>query len=129
MDPNDYSLVFTRPHGGLFATVKGERTLQNTVAYWDRIAAEIQQQRPKWLYVDDHLRGDELSIAQWRDLVQAMKGRGLEGLRIAHVKPNGMDHLEYCEIFAREAGIDARAFSDAGVADRWLRYGADDAAF
>ena len=69
----------------------------------------------------------ELAIPEWRALVEKMKGRGLEGLRIAHVKPNGMDHLEYCEIFAREAGIDARAFSDAGVADRWLRYGVDEA--
>ncbi len=108
------------------ATVTGERTLANTVAYWERILGEIAVQRPAWLFVCDLLTGDELAIAEWRNLVHAMMGRGLEGLRIAHVKPSGMDHLEYCEIFAREAGIDARAFSDAGVADRWLRYGADE---
>ena len=108
------------------ATVTGERTLANTIAYWKRIVEEIAAQRPAWLFVCDRLVGYELAIADWRKLVQDMKGRGLEGLRIAHVKPSGMDHLEYCEIFAREAGIDARAFSDAGVADRWLRYGVDE---
>ena len=108
-------------------TVRGERTLQNTVSYWERILDQIHEQRPKWVYLCDLLSGDELAISEWRALVEKMKGRGLEGMRIAHVKPNGMDHLEYCEIFAREAGIDARAFSDAGVADRWLRYGVDEA--
>ncbi|MGO4550439.1 hypothetical protein AB4059_04970 [Lysobacter sp. 2RAF19] len=127
MTTPDYSVVFSRSRGGLIATVVGERTLANTIAYWERIVEEIAAHRPAWLFVCDRLVGHELAIADWRKLVQSMKGRGLEGLRIAHVKPTGMDHLEYCEIFAREAGIDARAFSDAGVADRWLRYGVDEA--
>lgn len=126
MSDQAYSVVFSRPRGGLMATVSGLRTLENTVAYWERILEEIAAQRPSWLYVCDRLSGHELAIGEWRKLVQEMKGRGLEGLRIAHVKAQGMDHLEYCEIFAREAGIDARAFFDAGVADRWLRHGADE---
>ncbi|MUV15444.1 hypothetical protein [Noviluteimonas gilva] len=126
MEQKDYSIAFARLNGGLSATVRGERTLGNTVAYWERILEQIREQRPRWVYLCDLLSGDELAISEWRALVETMKGRGLEGLRIAHVKPNGMDHLEYCEIFAREAGIDARAFSDAGVADRWLRYGVDE---
>jgi hypothetical protein len=121
-----YSLAFHRSGNGLRATVSGPRNLDNTMSYWQGILAEVKRNRPQWLFVCDLLQGDELAIDEWRSLVEAMKGRGLEGLRIAHVKPNGMDHLEYCEIFAREAGIDARAFSDAGVAERWLRYGADD---
>lgn len=126
MDKQGFNVAFTRPQRGLKAVVTGERTLENTVAYWQRILGQIAEQRPEWLYVCDRLRGDELAIAEWRKLVLEMKGRGLEGLRIAHVKPSGLDHLEYCEIFAREAGIDARAFSDAGVADRWLRHGAEE---
>ena len=123
---NDYALALRRQGDGLRATVSGERTLENTVAYWEAILGEVHAQRPKWLFVCDRLVGDELAIDEWRNLVDKMRGRGLEGFRIAHVKPSGMDHLEYCEIFAREAGIDARAFSDAGVAERWLRYGVDD---
>jgi hypothetical protein len=30
---------------------------------------------------------------------------------------------EYCEIFAREAGFDARVFSNEATAELWLRYG------
>jgi hypothetical protein len=121
-----YSLTFNRSGNGLRATVTGPRNLANTMSYWQGILAEVKRKRPEWLFVCDRLVGHELSIGEWHALVDAMKGRGLEGFRIAHVKPSGMDHLEYCEIFAREAGIDARAFSDAGVAERWLRYGADD---
>ena len=121
-----YALDLRRQGDGLRATVSGERTLANTVAYWESIVAEVAVHKPKWLLLVDRLRGDELSIDEWRSLVERMTGQGLEGIRIAHVKPSGMDHLEYCEIFAREAGIDARAFADMGVAERWLRYGVDD---
>jgi hypothetical protein len=121
-----YALDLRRQGDGLRATVFGERNLDNTVAYWESIVAEVAAHRPKWLFVCDRLRGEELAIEEWRSLVDRMKNKGLQGIRIAHVKPSGMDHLEYCEIFAREAGIDARAFSDSGIADRWLRYGVDD---
>ena len=69
----------------------------------------------------DGLRGNELSSREWKELVDAM-----EGVRIAHVKPYGLDHVEYGEIYAREAGLDARTFSDEGVAERWLRYGTNE---
>jgi len=123
-----YTLSFARVEGGLRATVTGERSLENTVAYWQAIVAEISAKRPTWLFLCDQLKGPEMSVEEWHRLVDRMKGRGLEGLRIAHVKPGGMDHIEYCEIFAREAGIEARAFQDGRAADRWLRYGVDDAA-
>jgi len=119
----DYKLKLTRDGDGLWATVTGTRNPANTVAYWEAILADVLRQRPRWLYVDDRLKGPEIAIGEWFALVDAMKGRGLEGLRIAHVKPAGVNHLEYCEIFAREAGLEARAFSDPGIAERWLRYG------
>ena len=122
-----YALDLRRQGDGLLATVSGERTLANTIAYWEEHAGRGRRRSGrKWLFLCDRLQGDELSIDEWRNLVERMKGKGLEGIRIAHVKPSGMDHLEYCEIFAREAGIDARAFADVGVAERWLRYGVDD---
>jgi hypothetical protein len=125
MAEHDYRITFRREGGGLRATVKGRRTFENTKAYWTAIVAQIHKSRPQWLLVCDLLTGNELSINEWYTLVHDMKGKGLEGLSIAHVKPSGMDHLEYCEIFAREAGIDARAFNDEGVAERWLRYGVE----
>ena len=126
VQPDAYSLSFARPHGGLVATVTGERSLEVTLAYWHAILDEVLARRPQWVLVNDLLRGHELSVDDWHALVDAMKGKGFEGLRIAHVKPFGADHIEWCEIFAREAGIDARAFADAAVAERWLRYGSSD---
>ena len=126
--PIDYSLKLARVGAdGLRAEVRGSRTLDTTIAYWEAILDHVIQRRPRWLLVSDELRGDELRAAEWKQLVEAMAGRGLEGMRIAHVKPFGLDHIEYCEIYAREAGLDARAFSDEGMAGRWLRYGSADA--
>jgi len=122
--PIDYSLKLTRVGAdGLRAEVRGARTLETTIAYWEAILDHVKQRRPRWLLVLDELRGHELRAAEWKELVEAMAGRGLEGVRIAHVKPFGLDHIEYCEIYAREAGLDARAFADEGVAERWARYG------
>ena len=75
------------------------------------------------LLVLDELHGTELTPAQWNDLVQSMVGKGLEQVRIAHVKLFGLDHIEYCELYANIAGFDARAFNNEPEAERWLRYG------
>ena len=110
---------------GLRAEVHGPRTLEATIAYWETILEHVRRRAPRWLLVMDLLRGPELAAAEWKKLVEAMAGRGLEGVRIGHVKPDGLDQLEHCEIYARAAGLDARAFADEGVAERWLRYGSE----
>ena len=123
-DGAEYSVQARRVHGGgLRVTVCGPRSLANTVGYWEQILAQVQAERPPWLLVCDDLRGEELTGEQWCALVNAMVGRGLEGVRIAHVKPTGLAKIEYCELCAREAGLDARAFTDLAAAERWLRYG------
>ena len=124
---SDYSLKLTRIGAdGLRADVRGLRSLESTIAYWEAILGYVKARQPRWLLVLDQLRGNELSAREWKELVDTMAGRGLESVRIAHVKPNGLDHIEYCEIYAREAGIEARAFSDEGIAERWLRYGSEE---
>ena len=109
--------------GVLRADVSGRRTPAATRAYWEELLGQVRAHAPRRLLVVDELRGPELSAAEWCALVEAMHGRGLDGVRIAHVRPAGMAQLEYCEICAREAGIDARAFDDLAAAERWLRYG------
>ena len=124
MDDAKVSIRFS-PYGrdGLRALVTGPRTLATTVDYWERIATEVAQRHPRRLLLIDELGGPELSAQEWKELVQALGGHGLEQVRIAHVKVNGLGHLEYCEIYANAAGFDARAFIDEREAERWLRYG------
>jgi hypothetical protein len=108
---------------GLRVTVRGVRSLAATIAYWEAIVARIAEDPPKWLLVIDELRGQELSASEWEQLVDRMLGRGLETVRIAHVKVFGLDHVEYCELYANAAGLETRAFAHEPEAERWLRYG------
>lgn len=115
---------FERKSGALRVRVAGESTFANTMAYWQSILDEVRRDRPSTgVLLVDELQGAPLTEAEWHELVVAMRGRGLEGLRIAHVKPRGLEKLEYCELYAREAGLDARAFDHERTAELWLRYG------
>jgi hypothetical protein len=118
-----FLLRFARQGDVLRAEVAGESSLENTIAYWQAIVSEVRRERPRALLLVDELRGTPLGEPQWRQLVEAMRGRGLEGVRIAHVKPQGLQKLEYCELLAREAGFDARVFDQEYAAELWLRYG------
>jgi hypothetical protein len=117
-------------HGrdGMRVHVSGPRTLGNTIEYWRQIAEQAALLRPRKLLLVDDLAGHDLAPHEWEELVQAMAGYGLEQMRIAHVKRTGLDHLEYCEIYANAAGIEARVFDDEREAERWLRYGVADGA-
>lgn len=103
--------------------VAGESTLENTVAYWQAIVDEVRRERPEAILLIDELQGERLTGVQWRQLVETMAGHGLEPLRIAHVKPMGLQQIEHCEIYAREAGFHSRVFDDERRAELWLRYG------
>ena len=76
---------------------------------------------PSGLLVLDELVGEELAASEWKCLVERMAGRGLEGVRIAHVKPFSFDQISYCERYARESGLDARTFRRESEAHDWLR--------
>lgn len=117
-----FDVEFSLSSGRLRATVTGDATFDTTVESWRRILVEVRRVRPGSLLLLDELRGPPLTEAQWRALVEAMKGQGLESARIAHVKPLGRKSIEYCEIFAREAGIDARVFDDEAAAALWLDF-------
>lgn len=114
---------FRRESGWLHVEVVGESTLDNTVAYWQAIAAELQREPVANILLVDRLMGEPLTQSQWFDLVARMRGAGLERVRIAHVRPVGLQSIEYCEIFARDAGFEARVFDDEHAAALWLKYG------
>lgn len=111
---------------GLRAQVTGTGSFKATLAYWSQILEETKRRRPACLLLIDELKGPSLTAGQWETLVGEMAGHGLERVRIAHVKPGGLDEVEYCEIFANEAGFESRVFVDERVAMLWLRYGGDE---
>lgn len=112
-----------QPHlAGLRVHVTGANTLANTIAYWTRVLREVRA-RPRSVLLVDELEGPPLTPDDWHVLVSAMEGTALQSVRIAHVKPRGLDALEFCELHAKDAGFDARVFVDEEDASRWLRYG------
>lgn len=118
-----YTISFDYQYDQLRVAVKGESSVATTLAYWTEIAGKVEQFRPRLLLLIDELSGTPLTAEEWMALVDAMAGKGFEALRIAHVKPNGLERIEFCEIFAKEAGLDARVFTDIHVAELWLRHG------
>ena len=119
----ELSVAFAAHPAGLRVEVQGENSFDNTLAYWQAIVAEIRHRKPPGLLLVDRLQGDSLDAAQWLVLVSTMRGLGLEQVRIAHVRPAGLQQLEYCEIFAVELGFQAHVFVDERAAELWLRYG------
>jgi len=118
-----FEIVFSTHPFGLKARVRGAATFENTVAYWRAIVAELDKRPSAGLLLIDEMTGVPLSEEHWRRLVEMMKDGPLEQLRIAHVKPMGLEKIEYCEIFALEAGMHARVFTDETDAVMWLRHG------
>ena len=114
---------FARSHGILRVDVDGDSTLENTVAYWKAIEDEVRRAPVAAILLIDNLRGLALTADDWQRLVEALAGHGLENVRIAHVRPRGLQQIEYCELFAREAGFQARVFDSEVPASLWLRYG------
>jgi hypothetical protein len=103
--------------------VIGESTLDNTIAYWQAILAEVEKEPAEQILLIDELLGEPLTESEWLSLVRNMSNHGLEQIRIAHVKPHGLQRIEYCEIFARDAGFNSRVFDNEHAAGIWLRYG------
>jgi len=118
------SIKFSARTDGVRVDLAGTSSFDNTVAYWLAIVDHIQAKPPKSLLLVDRLRGEPLSADQWKQLVESLRNLGLERVRIAHVKPDGLEQIEYCQLYALEAGFSARVFEDEAQADLWLRHAA-----
>lgn len=111
----------TLDDGVLRARVRGIRSVAATLGYWESILDKVGDARPPGLLVLDELVGEEMSASEWKQLVGHVLGRGLEELPIAHVKPFAFDQINYCEKYATQAGLLARAFRREADAIAWLR--------
>ena len=121
---DDFHLELRRETGGrLYAHVGGVATMANTLAYWRAIAEAIEAQPARHLLLVDELVGSPLTAGEWSALV-AEVGPRLGQLRIAHVKPRGLETVEYCVLTALASGLEAQVFEDEHRASVWLRYGA-----
>lgn len=118
----DFAVHFEPHRAGLRVRVTGEISLANTIAYWTRILEQVRT-GPRPVLLVDEMHGEPLDAGDWKQLVDTMAGTGLEAVRIAHVKPRGLDSVEFCEIYAREAGFEARVFTDENAAALWLPHG------
>lgn len=124
MKKNETVKIEFAPHRvGLRVEVSGEADFPATLAYWLNISSELKSRKAQGLLLIDTTTGESLSAEQWTFLVDAMIGRGFEHVRIAHVKPRGLERVEFCELCAREHGMQARVFTDEAEAELWMRYG------
>jgi hypothetical protein len=121
-----WHLRFEERSGYLYAEVSGPQdSLEITTAYWRAIDAECRRRDARLLLVCDRLRGEPASQDDFQKLAQALRGSGLEQIRIAFHEPIS-EHLrfvEHGELAMREAGFTLRVFGSEREAELWLRYG------
>ena len=122
----DLSLALRRQGEELQVRVAGPNTRGNTFGYWRAIAEAIEARPAGLLLLVDELVGPALPAQDWRELVAEI-GPRLGRLRVAHVKPRGVDTVEYCMLSALDSGLEAQVFADVRAASLWLRYGDCDA--
>ncbi len=122
----DLSLALRRQGEELQVRVAGPNTRGNTFGYWRAIAEAIEARPAGLLLLVDELVGPALPAQDWRELVAEI-GPRLGRLRVAHVKPRGVDTVEHCMLSALDSGLEAQVFADVRAASLWLRYGDCDA--
>ena len=121
-----FRISFRREHGHLRASVSGYGgSLETTVAYWNAIAEEVRRARPLSLLVVDQMDGGPMPPAQLPEFIDAVAGRGFEGLRIAFVEAHfeQLAQAQVAEILACEKGFNVRVFTNEMEAAVWLRHG------
>ncbi len=105
---------------GVRVHVTGEETIENTQAYWRQIVPRMETAQGTGVLLIDELVGEPMTELEWLEVVLSMEYARLWRFRIAHVKPSGVDEVEYCELFARDQNMDAKVFVDETEAVRWL---------
>lgn len=121
-----FQLRFTDRGDYLFAAVKGEHdSPEITLAYWRRIAAECNRRGTARLLICDDLQGEPATPQDFVRLSEALRGSGLESVRIAFHEPisSNVRLVEHGELAFREAGFTLRVFGSEQEAELWLRYG------
>lgn len=121
-----FRIEFSPADYGLKAHVKGiNGTLETTLAYWRKIAMEVRRLQPAGLLVLDDMEGDPPPPEQLLQFVHAMRGEGMENVRVAYVEKHleQIPQVELASILANELGFNGHVFDNERSATIWLRYG------
>lgn len=121
-----FEIAFTQVDCGLRAYVTGiNGTLETTLSYWRRIAAEARRIFPAALLVVDAIYGEPPPPEHLWQVVLAMKEEGVSHLRVAYVAEDvaQIPQIELAVLMANENGFNMRIFSEEREALQWLRYG------
>ena len=124
-----FHIEFGTTDYGVRAWVTGTNgTLETTLACWRAIAEEVRRSAPRGLLVVDDMEGLPPPPEQLLQFVQAMRGQGMEAVRIAYVERHAeqIPEVEFAGLLANEHGFDARIFATEAEAVLWLRYGERD---
>ena len=95
------------------------------IALFMALAAEARRLAASRLLVIDHSEGVVPGEEGLHQLIAAMGGQGLGGIRLAYVDARGtaVSRMELGEIVGREHGYDCRVFGEESRARLWLDYG------
>jgi hypothetical protein len=127
----DYEVRFEHRPGYLYAHVTGSQdSFEIRIGFWNEVAAECRRTQAQCLLVRDDLEGVPPPIEELARVIQGMKGKDLEGMRIAYIEPDAawMSLMEMAEVIARESGFLPHVFGDEEEGVRWLCYGEDEQA-
>lgn len=125
-DDPGFDLRLETESSGLVANVTGRiDTLDDLIAMFLRIAAELRRTGLRSVLVIDHTHGVVPPEDQLRKLVGAMEGQGYASVRMAYVDARGtaISRMEVGEIIGREHGYECRVFDNEARARIWLHYG------
>ena len=121
-----FQIDFTQVDCGLRAYVTGiNGTLETTLSYWRRIAAEARRTDLPALLVVDAIYGEPPPPEHLQRVVLAMKDEGIAHLRVAYVAEDvaQIPQIELAVLMANENGFRIRIFGEEREALMWLRYG------
>jgi hypothetical protein len=120
----DYALDLSFNGTYLHAIVTGSNTLQTMDRYFTDIRAALEEQRCKSVLIEKKLEGPGLDTFDVFEVIRSHARYARDhGLRIAYVDLNRDQYrttVAFGENLANILGVNAKVFSTAEAAGRWL---------
>lgn len=124
-----YTLVFESDDGVLRVNVSGGEDAQAVrIAYWREIVAEGLKRQVRLMLVRDRKKGVPATPVELAELAGLMAEFAPNFDKVAVVEPTSefFAAVQHGEILGQEVGINVRVFSEASLAEQWLRFGSEE---